>query len=110
MSDGPVPEITAQEAAAIAASGEGTLLDVRDLDEVAFASVSEAMHIPLADLASRRGELPLDGRVAVFCHGGGRGARAVAVLRSAGIDAVNVRGGLRAWQQSDLPMSGRLDD
>lgn len=110
MSDVPVPEITAEEAAAIAASGEATLLDVRDEDEVTPASVSEAVHIPLAYLAARSSELPADGRVAVFCRGGGRGARAVAVLRAAGIDAVNVRGGLRAWQQSGLPMRGRLDD
>ena len=52
MSYAPVPEITAHEAAASGASGEANLLDVRDLDEVASASVTEE-HIPLADLASR---------------------------------------------------------
>jgi rhodanese-related sulfurtransferase len=60
------------------------------------------VHIPLAELPSRLGELPDsdDGTLAVVCRMGGRSARAVAWLVQQGFDVANVDGGMLAWDRA----------
>jgi len=82
------------------------LLDVREREEVERARIQGAKWIPLGDLESRLGELGTwkDRRVVVYCHHGGRSARACAVLRSAGFTQVaNLAGGIEAWSLSVDP-------
>ena len=50
------------------------------------------------------GELPRDRTVVVVCRSGNRSAHATAMLRGAGVDAVNLEGGLRAWSAAGLPL------
>ena len=50
-------------------------------------------------------ELPLgDGPLAVVCRSGNRSGRVVAWLSQQGIDAVNVAGGMQAWDAAGKPM------
>ncbi|SDQ22185.1 rhodanese-like domain-containing protein [Quadrisphaera sp. DSM 44207] len=81
------------------------LLDVREDDEWAAGHAPGAVHVPLGDLPARLGELPEDD-VYVVCRSGGRSARAVAWLTHHGVDAVNVDGGMGAWQDAGLPLVG----
>ena len=39
-----------------------------------------------------------------ICRSGNRSAQAVAALRRVGYNAVNVDGGMRAWQRQGLPV------
>jgi rhodanese-related sulfurtransferase len=79
------------------------LLDVREDDEWAAGHAPGAQHVPLGDLPDRIGELP-EGEVHVICRSGGRSARAAAWLNENGVDAVNVDGGMGAWQDAGRPM------
>lgn len=77
----------------------GTLLiDVREPNEVAVASVAGSKHIPIRDIPARTAEVPRDQQVLILCHHGGRSARVTQFLRSAGWDNItNVAGGIDAW-------------
>jgi rhodanese-related sulfurtransferase len=97
-----VPAIDVAELADQRAAG-APLIDVRRDDELAAASISGAVHIPLDLVVERIDEVPTAGTVYVICRSGVRSARAVEHYRSLGIDAVNVAGGILAWIEAGLP-------
>ncbi|SMY11587.1 rhodanese-like domain-containing protein [Brevibacterium jeotgali] len=74
-----------------------SILDVREDDEWAAGHIEGALHIPLADLPARYGEVPLDEDVYVVCRTGGRSRQAVTWLNDNGFDAIDVNGGMGAW-------------
>jgi rhodanese-related sulfurtransferase len=47
------------------------LLDVRQPEELALAAVRGAVHIPMAEIPARLGELNPAAPIAVLCHHGG---------------------------------------
>ncbi len=81
------------------------LLDVRERDEWDRGHAPRAILISLHELADRLDDLPPARPLHVICRSGGRSARAVELLRSRGIDAVNVTGGMLAWQAAGRPMT-----
>ncbi|MFJ9528623.1 rhodanese-like domain-containing protein [Streptomyces cyaneofuscatus] len=87
---------------------EGLVLDVRENDEWAAGHVEGALHIPMSDFVARFGELTEaagDGRrVHVMCRVGGRSAQVTQYLVQQGIDAVNIEGGMLAWDGAGRPM------
>jgi rhodanese-related sulfurtransferase len=85
------------------------LLDVREDDEWAEGRAPGAVHLPLGEVVARVGELPADRRIAVVCRVGGRSAQAAAFLTVQGLDAVNVDGGMLAWQAAGRPLEGDVD-
>lgn len=94
------PEITPADAAR---RSEGVvLLDVREHDEWAAGHAPDALHVPLGDL--RPGAIPAGARVMCICRSGRRSDHATYRLRAAGIDAVNVAGGMLAWAAAGLPV------
>lgn len=76
------------------------VLDVREDSEWASGHIDGAVHIPLRDLPVRVDELPGAAQVLAVCHSGGRSAQATGYLVQRGIEAVNLDGGIVAWQQS----------
>ena len=80
------------------------ILDVREPHEWAEGHIDGALHIPLGDLMDRRGELDPDVQTLVICHVGGRSARATAYLVSNGLSAVNLDGGMVAWEEAGRPI------
>ena len=93
--------VSVKEAAAAVADG-AQLLDVRTAAEWKQGRAIGAAHTPPERLEHR---LPrLNGEtVYVICRSGSRSGRAAAMLRRAGIDAKNVRGGMIAWTRHQLP-------
>jgi len=78
---------------------EGLLvLDVREDDEWQAGHVAGSLHIPLMELGNRYGELPDAEQTLVVCRVGNRSAYAAGFLIQQGIDAVNLAGGLVAWE------------
>lgn len=73
-----------------------TLLDVRTDREFSSGHLDGALHIPLAQLRSRVGEVPRDRPVVVYCLSGGRSASAAGMLRDSGFE-VHDLGPMRAW-------------
>ncbi|MEU8773186.1 rhodanese-like domain-containing protein [Streptomyces sp. NPDC048606] len=104
MNLGPLPSV-----AAAAVPAEGFVLDVREDDEWAAGHVEGALHIPMSDFVARYGELTealaeQDGRVYVMCRVGGRSAQVTQYLVRQEIDAVNIDGGMQAWDGAGRPM------
>ncbi|MGW3501216.1 rhodanese-like domain-containing protein [Streptomyces globisporus] len=103
MNFAPLPSV---DAAAV--PSDGFVLDVRENDEWAAGHVEGALHIPMSDFVGRFGELTAaaeDGRrVHVMCRVGGRSAQVTQYLVQQGVDAVNIDGGMQAWDGAGRPM------
>ncbi len=89
--------LTPSDAAAALARGELQLIDVREPSELSETRVKGARHIPLAQLPAKLGELDRDHPVAFLCRSGSRSAIVTRTATKAGLDAVNVKGGIAAW-------------
>lgn len=87
-----------------AVPSDGYLLDVREADEWAVGHAPEAVHIPMSQLVDRLTEVPQDRRVHVVCKVGGRSAQVTHYLLAQGRDAVNVDGGMLAWNAAARPV------
>ena len=78
------------------------LIDVRQPEELELASVSQARHIPMAEIPARLGELDPGATIAVLCHHGGRSMQVARFLERNGYaDVINVTGGIDAWSGMD---------
>lgn len=86
------------------------LVDVREQDEWDAGHAERAQHLPLTELMSRYGEIPVDEPVYVVCRSGGRSARATVWLNQNGFEAVNVAGGMGAWLDAGLPITADQDE
>ena len=95
---GAVPEITAAELATVLGTEQQPdLLDVREPEEFDAWALAGARNVPLSRLAPEAHGLSPGREVVVVCASGVRSARAVRALRSAGVPAVNLAGGMLAW-------------
>lgn len=75
-----------------------TLLDVREPWEFALCRMEGSLHIPLAQLPARMGELDPARPTVVICHHGVRSLHAGTFLERQGFgDVVNLRGGIDGW-------------
>ncbi|MBR8742256.1 rhodanese-like domain-containing protein [Nocardiopsis sp. MG754419] len=104
MFGGQVAEVLANEV-----PEGGYLLDVREDDEWRAGRAPGATHIPLGTLGERAGEVPQDRKVYVICRSGGRSGQATMALNQAGWDAVNVAGGMQAWEHDGRDMEADSD-
>ena len=86
------------------------LLDVRNPNEYEIAKIDGSVLIPLSELEDGNGveqvkEL-INGnghRLIAHCKLGGRSAKALNILKQAGIEGTNVKGGIAAWSQEIDP-------
>lgn len=103
MSDVDVlPSVTPAEAQAAFAAG-AMLLDVREYQEWMAGRVAGATHVPMQDLPGRLDEIPRDRRIVCVCRSGNRSGQVTSWLLKQGYDAVNMTGGMRAWESEGLP-------
>jgi rhodanese-related sulfurtransferase len=99
----PSTEITASAADEQIRAG-AFLLDVREDDEWQDGHAPAAVHIPMGELSARSGELPADRTIICVCHIGGRSAVVTDALNRGGWTALNLSGGMNAWQAAGLPI------
>ncbi|MDR2995940.1 rhodanese-like domain-containing protein [Bacillus cereus] len=74
------------------------IVDVREVEEVAEGKIPEALNIPLRLLEFRMHELDKNKEYVIVCRAGGRSARAVQFLDGYGFRAINMVGGMLAWE------------
>jgi adenylyltransferase/sulfurtransferase len=100
-----LPEVTVQELKRMMENGGKLfLLDVREPYEWEIASLPGATLIPLGQLPDRLSEVPRDTKLVVHCKSGGRSAKAVGLLREAGLkNAWSLAGGINAWSREIDP-------
>ncbi|GEA25923.1 putative adenylyltransferase/sulfurtransferase MoeZ [Microcystis aeruginosa NIES-4325] len=115
-----IPQAKAQEAAAQQNMTEMTvvelktlldsnandyvLIDVRNPNEYQIANIPNSVLIPLPDIENGSAipkikELVNGYRLIAHCKMGGRSAKALAILKEAGIEGINVKGGISAWSR-----------
>jgi rhodanese-related sulfurtransferase len=80
------------------------ILDVREQYEWDDGHVPGSLHIPMAEIPSRYGELPADADLVVLCHVGARSARVTGWLNQQGIACRNLDGGIVAYAAAGLPI------
>jgi rhodanese-related sulfurtransferase len=84
---------------------EAFVLDVREPDEWDRGHIEGAKHIPLGELQERVGEIPMDQKVLCVCAVGGRSGMATQFLNQVGREAINLDGGMHAWEIAGRPMT-----
>ncbi len=80
------------------------LIDVRNPNEYQIANIPNSVLIPLPDIENGSAipkikELVNGYRLIAHCKMGGRSAKALAILKDAGIEGINVKGGISAWSR-----------
>lgn len=103
-------EMTVTELKALIDSGANdfVLIDVRNPNEYDIAKIPGSVLIPLPDIEQGKGieqvKAALNGhRLIAHCKMGGRSAKALAILKEAGIEGTNVKGGIQAWSREVDP-------
>ena len=103
---GTIQTVKVNQVAALQSRGV-LLLDVREASEYKEGHAPGSTLIPLGQLQQRLSEIKdyKNLQVAVICRSGNRSAQAIKVLERAGFSAaVNVEGGMNAWQKAGLPV------
>lgn len=82
------------------------LLDVRPGDEFASGHLPGAVHIDVADLEARAGELPADREIVAYCRGPYcvMSYKAVQVLRGRGYAVRRMEDGFPEWKAAGRPV------
>jgi rhodanese-related sulfurtransferase len=94
-----VTEVSAAQAVELLGE-QALLLDVREADEWAAGHAPQAVHVPMSELNQRAAEIPTDRTIVCVCHVGGRSAMVAGALNRSGWHALNLVGGMEAWQQA----------
>ena len=99
-----VEEIDVAEAQRRIAGG-AKLFDVREQGEWDEVHAPQATLVPMSDLVARWQEIDGgDEPAIVVCHSGARSSRVVAALEQSGVAAVNLAGGMVAWERAGAPV------
>ena len=105
-----IQEMSVQDLKQLMDSGnkDYVLLDVRNPNEYEIAKIDGSVLIPLSELEDGSGinkvkELVNGHRLIAHCKLGGRSAKALNILKEAGIEGTNVKGGIAAWSQEIDP-------
>jgi rhodanese-related sulfurtransferase len=94
-----VPVISAADAIDMLTTG-ATLIDIREADEWKAGHAPMAVHIPLGELGTAAEALSRTNPLIFICRSGRRSDHAVGALVKAGYNAINLAGGMHAWQQA----------
>jgi rhodanese-related sulfurtransferase len=101
------PSTSAEDAHNAAKQRDVVILDVRERHEWKAGHAPGSKNIPLSTLNKRTAELARDRRYIAVCRSGSRSRSATAQLRSAGLDVVNLKGGMHSWKRAGLPLEPR---
>ena len=104
------PEVSVQELKQMLAdeADKILLIDVRNPNEYDIAKLPGSVLVPLSDIENGKGIETVKGllnghRLYAHCKMGGRSAKALALLKQAGVEGTNVKGGITAWSREIDP-------
>lgn len=84
------------------------ILDVRKADEFAEGHITGAILIDQFQsdfLEQAQARLPKDKTIAIYCRSGRRSANAAGKLADVGYKCVNLKGGIIAWKEANMPVT-----
>jgi rhodanese-related sulfurtransferase len=85
------------------------LLDVRTKEEFAQGHIAKALQANWnddAEFEKRTASLDVKKTVCIYCLSGGRSAAAASNLRKKGFTVLELKGGISAWKNANLPTEG----
>jgi len=84
------------------------VLDVRTAEEFGEGHLEGALNIDQAQsdfIEKAKGTLAIEKTIAVYCRSGRRSASAAGRLAAEGYKAVNLKGGILAWKEAQMPVT-----
>ena len=93
----PAPAVTADEAMRRIGQ-DAVLIDVREQVEWDAGHAPQAIHAPMSQLGLLAARLPREETMIVICRSGRRSDDVTNALNNAGFSALNLSGGMQAWQ------------
>lgn len=87
---------------------EAMVIDVRSDAEFSRSHIKGAKNIPISNVTEKLANLNVNKNdtIVVYCNVGNTSARACrALLREGYVNVKNLKGGLTAWQDANLPIS-----
>jgi rhodanese-related sulfurtransferase len=96
-----------KEFAELIADSNVVILDVRKADEFAEGHIKGAILIDQFQndfLEQAKAILPVDKTIAIYCRSGRRSANAAVKLADVGYKCVNLKGGILAWKEANMPV------
>ena len=100
-----ISQVTIPELVAALDAGDARVIDVREQWEFAQGHVAGATWIPMALVPLRVEEYRGGSPAYIICRTGNRSGQVVMWLARQGIEAINVHGGIVAWEQQGLPVT-----
>jgi len=102
-----IKEVEAKELAQWIESNQNLrVIDVREMREISAGTINGAIPLPLATLPVRIGEFENEEKLVLVCRSGARSAHACGFMQQNGFSNVyNLRGGILAWANNQLPLS-----
>ena len=104
--------LPAQRVAELLEEGRVQVIDVRGSSEWEIGHVGGARHIEFDQVSAHADTIDKGTPVVFQCRGGSRSEMIAAAFRESGWEAYNLDGGLRAWQERELPLEpegGRIE-
>jgi rhodanese-related sulfurtransferase len=85
---------------------QAIVIDIRSHEAYAKGHIIEAVSIPLADLENKQKKLDKykSQPIILVCANGLDSVKAATILNKYGINAYILAGGIRSWQDADLPL------
>jgi rhodanese-related sulfurtransferase len=103
-SSGPNTALSPERVAEMLEAGEVQLIDVRTAAEWDAGHVPDARHVELDEVQQQAETIEKSKPVVFQCRGGSRSEMVASAFRESGWDAYNMEGGLRAWDERELPL------
>jgi adenylyltransferase/sulfurtransferase len=105
-----IAEISVTELKSIIDGGASDylIIDVRNPNEWEIGKIPNTVLVPLPEIENGNGvqkvkDLLGDKKLIAHCKMGGRSMKALGILKQAGIDGINVTGGINAWSEQVDP-------
>ena len=80
------------------------VLDVREAAEYREGHIGGAKLIPLGELKQNLKELPKQREIICVCASGNRSSSAARMIMAEGLQVLNLKGGMLAWQRENFPV------
>ena len=80
------------------------VIDVREPDEWSAGHAPGAFFIPMGQVEARLDEVPREATAVIVCRSGARSNTVTQFLNLQGFKAVNMAGGMNAWERAGLPV------
>ena len=96
-----------KEFAKLIADSNVVILDVRKADEFADGHIKGAVLIDQFQydfVEQAQAKLPKDKIIAIYCRSGRRSASAAGKMADIGYKCVNLKGGILAWKDANMPV------